>query len=126
MTRTECDTKSGAGADKIVLELVVQRTESKDEDVEEDPNGEEHPPSSFVDHPDGPFLPPATGLIRSHLNGRSGVRALQALKPPALGLVALQMTGVGRKSDIAHVRVLLQRRHLAIGEVETRGTLGVV
>lgn len=125
MTRTECNAERGTSTDQVILESIVQRAKGTHEQVEEDPYKEEQSPSTLVDHPQAPFLAPGAGSVRHDLIGRSRIGPLQALEPPALGLVALQVTSIGCENNVAHVRVLLQCRHLAIGKIEARGTFVV-
>ena len=96
----------------------MHETECDDEGMQEEEDEEENAPSTLVDHPQSPSLAPGVGPVRRDLVGHGGIRPLQTLQPPALSLVALQVTSVGREGNVAHIRVLLQRRHLAIGEVE--------
>ena len=95
----------------------MQRAKGGDEHMQEDPDEEEYSFASLVDHPQVPFFAPCTRDVRCDRTGRSSVGPLKALKSSALGLVALKKVTLGCTLDL-NVRVLLERRHLAIRKIE--------
>ena len=94
--RTKRYSESFASSGKVVLQLVVQCTKYSDKEMQENPNEEEDPPPSLVDHPEIPFLPESLGNVRRYFSACIGVGPLKALKPPALGLVALKVARLAR------------------------------
>ena len=82
--------------------------------MEEDPDGEEQTLSALVYHPMLPLFHEGLGLVRRHDPRRHGGRPLEALEPPALGLVSLE---VGRLKTVGihlQVKVFLELRPSAV------------
>jgi hypothetical protein len=112
--RTESDTKGCPSCDQIVLQLVMQGTEHRHEEMQKDPDEEEEPPPTLVDHPQVPFLPKRLGDVRRNALRAVGVGSLEALEPSALGFVALEVAPPAATEGGIHVRVLVESRHFAV------------
>ena len=93
----------------------MHEAEGDDEGVEEEEDEEEHAPSTLVNHPVVEFLRHRGGHERRDGLGRGGCGALKTLKTATLGLVALEVGGLGAIDD--DVGVLLERGDLAVREI---------
>lgn len=48
---TICDTKGGSGGSQVILQLVIQKAEDQNQDVNENKGEEEYSSSTLIDHP---------------------------------------------------------------------------
>ena len=121
-THTEAIPEEGTCGNQVILQLVVQEAENRDNDVEENEDTEEDLASTLVNHPDVHPLPPALDL--GHGRRACSSRALDTLQTPALGLVALQMAGLIGRVRVRHVDMLVEvRRSTSVREIEPRKIL---
>ena len=80
---------------QVVIQLVVDETKGENQEVKEDPDEEKQATATLIDHPDLPLLEESHRFVRSLRGGGGRVRALEGLQPPPLGLVSLEVTGLG-------------------------------
>lgn len=98
----------------------MQGAECRDEEMEENPYEEEQSPAALVNHPQIPLLLPRLRDVYERRVGSGGVRSLEALEPPALCLIALEMARL--IAIHVEVRVLVEGRR-PVREIETGGTV---
>jgi len=77
------------GVVQIVLELIVNETESEDQEVEEDPDREEQATTTLVNHPDIQLVGEFLGFVWLLEDSAGRVRPLKGLQTPPFGLVSL-------------------------------------
>lgn len=107
----------------------MNEAKGEDQEVEDDPDGEKQATTTLIDHPDTPLFEEFLGLVWPLLCGANGVRPLEGLQTPPLGLVSLEVTRLGGPVGIRFlkVRMLVQLGKLAaVGKVEARGPLDPV
>lgn len=68
--RTIGNAKSCTSTDEIVLQLVVEETEQGDQEMEDNPDSEEHSPATLIDHPDVEFLAEGPRRFRLAVSAR--------------------------------------------------------
>jgi len=104
------DSKGLPRVDKVVLELIVDETEYEDKSMEKNPNAKEYLTTTLIDFPYSKPLSPCHGSREPFRRRRSsGAGLLQALKPPPLSLIALEVRGLVREVElVGKVRVVLQ------------------
>jgi hypothetical protein len=117
--RTKSDAECGTGLGKVILQSIVEHSKDGDEEVEEDPDGKKKALSTFVDHPEVPFLFECFRLVGNHGLGRRCVAPLESLKTPALCLVALEVCGLRGVGVVIQVGMCVERGLRAVGEVKT-------
>lgn len=120
---TKSDAKQLAGANRVVLEVIVDKTHGKDEEVQKDVDTKEELATAVVDHPVVPLCTPrckhsiALGWHRRCCAASSRVDAHQALEAASLRLVALEIgtgdVGVG----------ICARVWVAVGEIKSIGAV---
>lgn len=116
--RTESDAKRRPGGGEVVLQLIVQKTKDGDEEVEEDPGGEEEALAALIDHPAVPFLPECFRLVDSRSHRDGGVELLETLQTATLRLVALEVCRLGGVCRVFHIGIFVGRELCSVGKVE--------
>lgn len=118
--RTISNAENPAGIVEVILELIIEKPKSSNQQVEENPHGKEYLSAALIDQPEIDFLAKVFGFSRP-ATGHADVRksSLQALQPPPLRLVSLKMAGLN-PIEHGHVGVLVHVRARTIREVETR------
>ena len=95
----------------------MHAAESDDQALEEDEKEEEQATATLIDHPVVVLLERGAGDIGPDGLRSVGVGALETLEAATLGLVALEVGGLGAVDD--DVGVLLEGGNLAVGEVHS-------
>ena len=104
----------------------MNEAKGEDQEVEEDPDEKKQAAAALVDHPDAPLVASLLGLVWPFLGRTDGIRSLERLQPPPLGLVSLEVAGLGSPVGIRLLEIwmLVQLGYLAtVGKVEARGPL---